>query len=75
MILMRCLERRHCNHHVLMMQQSLRSEATHLDIRSPSPLGSFHELRYDDAQPTSRLLDLALASHGRLAGEGGVGQC
>ncbi|KFI23293.1 DNA mismatch repair protein MutS [Nitrosococcus oceani] len=55
--------------HTPMMQQYLRIKAEYPNTLLLYRMGDFYELFYDDAQRASELLDIALTSRGRSAGE------
>ena len=52
-----------------MMQQYLRIKAEHPDLLMFYRMGDFYELFFDDARRASRLLDIALTSRGKTAGQ------
>ena len=55
--------------HTPMMQQYLRIKAEHPDLLMFYRMGDFYELFFDDARRASRLLDIALTSRGKTAGQ------
>ena len=52
-----------------MMQQYLGLKAEHPDVLLFYRMGDFYELFYDDARRVTKLIDIALTSRGRSAGE------
>ncbi len=52
-----------------MMQQYLGLKAEHPDVLLFYRMGDFYELFYDDARRVTKLVDIALTSRGRSAGE------
>ena len=52
-----------------MMQQYLGLQAEHPDVLLCYRMGDFYELFYDDARRVAKLVDIALTSRGRSAGE------
>ena len=52
-----------------MMQQYLRIKADYPDLLLFYRMGDFYELFYDDARKVSTLIDIALTTRGRSAGE------
>ncbi len=52
-----------------MMQQYLGLKAEHPDVLLFYRMGDFYELFYDDARRVAKLVDIALTSRGRSAGE------
>ena len=52
-----------------MMQQYLGLKAEHPDVLLFYRMGDFYELFYDDARRATKLIDIALTSRGRSAGE------
>ncbi len=55
--------------HTPMMQQYLRIKAEHPDLLMFYRMGDFYELFFDDARRASRLMDIALTSRGKTAGQ------
>ena len=55
--------------HTPMMQQYLRIKAEHPDLLMFYRMGDFYELFFDDARRASKLVDIALTSRGKTAGQ------
>ena len=55
--------------HTPVMQQYLGFKATHPDMLLFFRMGDFYELFYEDARKAARLLDIALTTRGKSAGE------
>ena len=62
-------QRRLVNDHTPVMQQYLRIKAEHPDTLLFYRMGDFYELFFEDARRAAELLDIALTSRGRSAGE------
>ena len=63
------MRRMSCVTHTPVMQQYLGIKAEHPETLLFYRMGDFYELFYDDAKRASQLLDIALTSRGRSAGE------
>lgn len=55
--------------HTPMMRQYLRIKAEHPDLLMFYRMGDFYELFFDDARRASSLIDIALTSRGKTAGQ------